>query len=252
MRRLSIFVFSAICALILFTNCFQHVVGSSQVISINKDITGFDKLDLDYGCQATVTYSTEFSVVIRVNENVEPYLRVHKKLYDNSTLQIYIDPTNSYQNVILEADITMPLLVGIELEEGSRADIDGFVSDSDFEAIIAGGSDLIGNITADKGRIEVSTNSTVTLEGQCAGLQLQASGNSSVDLIDFPAIEYYDLLFGARVQLSSNSNVTITTCRGVSCQLSGNSALNFYGSPIIVIQNSNSVILYKGPSDYCD
>jgi hypothetical protein len=113
------------------------IKGSGDVITIEKDFTDFTKVNLATAFDGTVTWDDSFSVVIRIDENLEEYFNIE---VDGNTLKIYLDSGYRYKDVTAEADITLPQLNGLSLSGASRADISGFESDHDFDFNVSGAS----------------------------------------------------------------------------------------------------------------
>ena len=88
------------------------ITGSGKIVTREETFTGFDQLDVGYGFKVDVRQAEDFSVVIRVDDNVEKYLEVAKK---GSTLQIGLKPNVNVTSRTLEAEITMPKLTGLEM-----------------------------------------------------------------------------------------------------------------------------------------
>ncbi len=63
---------------VMVTACSQITTGSGQVVTQEMELTGFDKLDISQGFNVQVDQGDEFSVVIRVDDNLVEYLQVEK------------------------------------------------------------------------------------------------------------------------------------------------------------------------------
>lgn len=246
MKRLSVLVVSVISSYILFTGCYQYIIGSAKTVTVTSDIDDFVKVDLDNMCQATITQGDEFSISITVNENIEPYLNVEKSFSERKSLMIYLDRGYVYENLVLEAEITMPSLTELDMKDAAAADIDGFAAGDDFTALLVDKSVLTGNLIADEANIQALAESKVTLEGRCRYLVLQSFDNSEINLEDFPASGFCNF------QLNGQTEATVTACKGIIGQISGESKLYHYGSPLKIVMNDSSRIVYEGTSAYCN
>jgi hypothetical protein len=180
--RTSVIIF----ATILLMGCAQvTITGSGNVVTQDEAISGFDKVDISQSFKVEITKGDNFRVVIRVDDNLVEYLNIVKQ---GSTLKIGLDPSNSYSivNAIMEAEVTMPELVGLDLSGASVANLSGFESSKSLVVELSGNSDLLGDIQAGDSRFDVSGNSSVTISGSGGDLTVDASGSSDVDLADFP------------------------------------------------------------------
>ena len=83
----------------------DSIEGSGNVITHKKDFTDFSKVSLATALEGTVTRDGNFSVVIRIDDNLEEYLNVEQ---NGDTLKIYLDGKHRYHDINLEANITLP------------------------------------------------------------------------------------------------------------------------------------------------
>ncbi len=213
-----------------------RVTGSGNVVTVREAQTGFDRLDIGHAFRATIDQGDDFSVVIRIDDNLEEQLRVIKRgttleeqlrvMKRGTTLEIGLDParTFSFQNVTLEVDITMPLLVGLDLSGASHATISGFESDRPMEIDVSGASTLRGDLISGNLTMDASGASTVALDGIGGDLALDASGASTVDLEEFAVAD-------AQVGLSGASSATVNVSGILDVEASGASRLEYTGDP---------------------
>ncbi len=202
-------------------NDADTIKGSGDVITIKKDFADFTKVDLANTFDGTVTRDDNFSVVIKIDDNLEKYLNI--KIVDN-TLKIYLDGDHNYRNETSEADITLPLLDGLSLSGASRADVSGFVSDHDLDINISGASRVSGTIVASDADFDISGASRLSLEGSGENVKVKASGASDVDLGDFIAED-------VDISLSGASDGTVNLNGILDADASGASKLRYYGNP---------------------
>ena len=180
--------------------------GSGNVVTKEFDLSGFDKVDVGSAFDVEIRQGGAFSVVVRVDDNIEQYLDVVKQ---GSTLRIGLRPLSpaTLTAVTLEAEVTMPQLTGLELSGASNASVTGFES---TEAL----------------RLDVSGASHATLSGSGGDLILDVSGASSADLVDFPVGD-------ANVEASGASNATVNVSGELNVEASGASHVKYLGSPTL-------------------
>ena len=143
-------------------------------------------------------------MVIRVDDNVEKYLKVNKK---GSTLEIGLDWTLATIRTTLEAEITMPELSGLELSGGCDVSASGFESTKDFDLDVSGGCDL-------------------TLTGSAGDATIEASGGGEADLSGFSVVN-------ANVKASGGSDVTVNASGRLDADASGGAEIYYLGSPTL-------------------
>ena len=211
-------------ATILLMGCAQvRITGSGNVITREEAVTGFDKVDISQSFNVDITQGENYRVVIRVDDNLVEYLNIVKQ---GSTLKIGLDPNRSYTitNATMEAEVTMPELVGLDLSGSSDANISGFDTSNSLTFELSGNSELSGDIQGGDSRIDVSGNSSVRISGSAGDLIVDASGSSDVDLADFPGSD-------GTVDASGSSKVTVNLSGRLDADASGSSDIYYLGDP---------------------
>ncbi len=199
----------------------DSIKGSGDVVSIEKDFTGFSKVDLSNAFKGTITRDDNFSIMIMIDDNLEEYLNVK---VTGDTLKIYLDSDYNYRDETSEADITLPLLDGLYLSGASRSEVSGFMSDHDLDIHLSGASRVSGTIVASDADFDISGASKLELEGGGENLKVKASGASDVDLGDFIAED-------VDINLSGASDGTVNLNGTLDADVSGASKLRYYGNP---------------------
>ncbi len=180
---------------VILVGCGQVTVsGSGNVVTQEMAITGFDKVDISQGFNVDISQGDEFSLVIRIDDNFEEYLQVGK---EGSTLKIGLEQNRIYSDATLQAEITMPELVGLELSGGSRASVSGSGEDVSIDASGWSGADL-ASFTVVHANVDASGGSQVTLNVS-GTLNVDASGGSQVYYLGNPTLGVIDTSGGAQV-----------------------------------------------------
>ena len=201
------------------------ITGSGNLVTRDEAVADFDSLDISFGFNVDVQQGSDFSVVIRVNDNVLDRVQVVKQ---GSTLRIGLERSLTFniRNVTLEADVTMPKLTGLELSGGSHVDLSGFSSAENLSTDLSGGSHLQGAMDAGDVSFEVSGGSHVTLSGSAGNLTVDASGGSHVKLGGMAVAD-------ATVDASGGSHVTVNSSGELDAAASGGSHVSYLGSPTL-------------------
>ena len=208
------------------------ITGSGDVLTQEKDFTGFDKIDASHAFQVDIRQGDDFSVVIRVDDNLVERLEVAKK---GDTLKIGLERGRySFRNATLQAEVTMPALTGMDLSGASHATVAGFNSMNDLIVDLSGASILQGDIIAGDARFDVSGAGKVTLSGSARDVTIDASGASIVDLDDFRATD-------ADVDVSGASSVTIHISGRLDAEASGASHVSYLGNPTLGKSDTSGV-----------
>jgi hypothetical protein len=218
-----------------------QVSGSGNPATKHYDYSGFTGLRVDNAFAATVTRGDAFGVRVTVDDNLVKYLRVELK---GDALHIGLDPSMSYQNTTLKAEVTMPSLQAMEVTGASTADVQGFASQDALDLRlsgagkvnltgmsvgevtidVSGGAHLSGGFQAQELHGEVSGAGRVSLEGSASRAQLEASGAGRLDLVSLT-------LQDADLQLSGGASGTVRVTGTLNVDASGGAHLDYYGSP---------------------
>jgi hypothetical protein len=201
------------------------VAGSGNVVTEEFGLSGFDKVEVSSAFDVEIQQGDAFSVVVRVDDNVQPYLDVVKQ---GSTLRIGLRPLSLGGVTIatLEAEVTLPSLAGLELSGASAVSVTGFESTEALFVEASGASSLGGDIAAGGVRVNVSGASQVKLSGSGEDLVMDVSGGSSVDLGDFPVTD-------ANAEVSGASSATVNVTGTLDAEASGAARLIYLGSPTL-------------------
>jgi hypothetical protein len=195
--------------------------GSGDLITVEKEYSGFDKVKVGYGCKLTLRQSDRYSVIVRVDDNLADRLKIE---LDGSTLLIGMKSGYSYRRLTLEADITMPDIQSLRMSGGSDGTIEGFNSERSLSVDLSGGSELVGEVGAGDFELSISGGSELELHGSADDLSIKGSGGSGFDLSGMNAED-------ATVSLSGGSTATINVNGSISGSLSGGSVVHYLGDP---------------------
>jgi hypothetical protein len=213
-------------ALPLLAACVRvSITGSGNLVTQEETVTGFDKVTASHGFNVDVSQGDTFSVIIRVDDNILEHVDVSKK---GNTLRIGLKRNRNYRlkNATLEAAVSMPTLVELELSGGSHASITGYISTEDFDADLSGGSHLRGDIEAENAEFGLSGGSHLTLSGSAQDLKLDASGGGQIDLGDFSVVD-------ANVEMSGGGWATVNVSSRLDVDASGGSHVQYIGNPTL-------------------
>jgi hypothetical protein len=200
--------------------------GSGDLVTRQEEIAGFERIDASHGFQLNISQGDTFGVTLIVDDNVLDYLRAEKR---GTTLELGLDPDHSYNlsGVTLQAEIKMPVLVGLQTSGGSHTVLTRFNVENRFEAEISGGGSLRGEIDADRMDLELSGGSGVSLQGESRDLKLRCSGGGEVDLSGL-------VVRDADLHLSGGSRARVWVTGQLVTEASGGSAIYYGGEPASV------------------
>jgi hypothetical protein len=208
--------------------------GTGKVVTREEAFTGFDRVEVGNAFKVSITQSSTYSVVVRVDSSFEQRLEVVK---EGNTLRIGLKDEGGGAGIqagTREAEITMPELTGLSLNGSSDGTISGFKSTVALDVGLDGDSSLEGDVEAGDARFEAQGGSRATVSGSGQNLTVVAGGSSTVDLSKFSAVD-------ADVSADGNSKVTVNASGTLDAVANGNSTVTYLGSPTLgTIEESGS------------
>ena len=202
-----------------------RLAGSGNIVSIEQDAADFDRLEIGRAFRVTVSQGDAYSVVIRIDDNLEPYLRVQQQ---GGTLSIGLTDEIGlgFLTATLEADITMPSFVSVEASDASQVTLVDFVLQDEVSLDASGASRFEGDLEAPRLDLTLSGASGADLRGSAQDLRIDASGASTADMSELSATN-------ADVIVSGASNATVDVSGTLEVDASGASHVTYLGSPTL-------------------
>ena len=156
-------------------------------------LTDFDKVEISNGFHVDISVGGEYSVVLKVAEDVLGDIEAVK---EGDTLKIRIRPFHAIgRGASLKAEVTMPALTGLTLQNGSHVTASGSGGDVTFN--ISGGSHAnLDNFTVENADLTASGGSHVTMNVS-GRLDVEVKGGSHVRYHGEPQIGDIDLSSGS-------------------------------------------------------
>ena len=261
------FILSAIFVLGLFlTSCEQQIfTPSGNITTIEKDITGFDALDVSHDFKVFVQFSdSEESVRIEADDNFAEYIIVEKI---GSTLHISLKHIQNIRGKrTLNAYITTATLNEIEATGDSQVTLENELKTEQLKIDLRGDSQLQGPITANRLQVGIGGDSKMTLDNMMKGesvvltvkgdskfegafdvasIDALLTGDSEIDLTgqadeaiieargDSKVKSYNFAIKSLDINLASDSDAYLTVTEEMSVKASGDSVMNYKGNPTI-------------------
>jgi hypothetical protein len=187
------------------------------------ELAGFDEIQISSGFDAEIRQDDRFSVLVRIEDGLVPYLRVQKV---GRTLWVGLHPGArlALAGRRPRVEITLPRLRLLSLSGAARATLGDFRFDRVIEVKLSGASDLKGRIQAQELELDISGASRLELSGSAADVQIEASGASEADLEGLA-------VRSARVELSGASHALVKLEGRLDLRASGASRLLYAGRP---------------------
>ena len=160
------------------------------------DLKDFDVVEIGSAFRFDISRSDSYKVEVTANENAFKHIRVDTA---GKTLRVGTDWVPlSFGNRPLEAKITMPELVRLDVSGASRGIAKGFVSDNqttthvsgastleiemeakEFSGTLSGSSEVNATVRSSASRFDLSGASRIRLDSQTGDFRFKASGAST-------------------------------------------------------------------------
>jgi hypothetical protein len=222
---------SLLTAGILLSGCFpfDHIItGSGECVSANKNISGFKSISVHDGCHAEIIKGDSYSVSIYTDENIQTYVETWK---DGTTLNIGLEPANSYHPTQFKAYIICPDIAGLSGSGGSSLKYSGAGKLPKQTISLSGGSTCTVAIDADTINASLSGGSDCTITGTASYFKIAGSGGSECGARNLNVLYCQSNLSGGSKAVA----IVNTELRG---ELSGGSEFFYFGTPAVKVNTS--------------
>jgi hypothetical protein len=219
-----LFVCLSLAGLLALVGCNAAMVtGSGNVITREFDFSDFDEVEIGHAFQGTVTQGDDYRVVVRIDDNLEEYLRAEQ---NGNRVSIGFENMIGITRATMEYEVVMPSLTALHASGATEARVSGFSSADAFTAEASGASRIEGDITTGDLTANASGASTITLNGSGGNVQADASGASTVNLEAFTTAD-------ANANASGASTITVNTTGRLDAEASGASNVYYVGQPTL-------------------
>jgi len=217
----------AVLASFLLSGCALFSIrGSGNSVETRYVLDDFTSVSAGYTCDLTVMKGDEFSISVKCDDNIVPYLDTY---INGNILNISLQAGYSYSNIEFEATVVMPELKYLTISGASSGSISGFENTGDFTVVVSGASEAdINFITSEDINCEVSGASDLDISSINANgdITLSCSGASKADLRNVYANN-------ANVSISGASTGYIDSNGSLNGSISGASTLYYTGNPVL-------------------
>jgi hypothetical protein len=225
MKRFIPVLCAAAVALLVGCDFFPLVQGSGYLTTSSYGFSGFSTISASQTCKVHVVPDTTYSVRVTCDDNLLPYLEVRNN--GAGSVQIGLASGNNYHGITFNAEVHLPVLVGLDLSGASEARAEpGFSSTQPLEVIVSGASLVdIKGLTCSAVNADVSGASSLAVSGTAASQTLSVSGASTANLLACAATRTTAAVSGASEAWVNASEITVSA--------SGASTLYYLGNPLI-------------------
>jgi hypothetical protein len=220
--------------IIMLTGCIDYkeqdnsedkIIGSGVITAVQRNFKDFTMLNLYSVFEATIIKSDNYSIVLKIDDNIEEYLIVEKI---DDTLKIELQPNKTYYNITKEATIGIPDIEALTIDGVTKANLSGFNLSHEVKFDINGASVLTGNLNTGHLHLILDGASTITLSGKGTTADIFMHGTSTADLGDFK-------INRASVNIDDICTAILNVNGTINGSIKDFSTLNYFGNPILDI-----------------
>jgi hypothetical protein len=196
----------------------HHVDGSGKIISEDRDVPSFTKIEVSMGVDVTVNVGKTQKVTLAFDDNLIDLIKTRVR---GGTLEIYSRESFSSDSDC-RIEITVPELDGFDLSGSGNIEIHNLAG-KEFSLDLSGSGDII-------------------LDGKTSELDISLSGSGNVDARDLTADE-------ASVDVAGSGNVSVRVLKELDASVAGSGDIEYYGNPEDVntdVAGSGSIRRRKG------
>lgn len=215
----------------------DHINGSGAIVTEEREVSGFNKVDLKSIGDLTIVVGDEEALTITADDNLMQYITTD---VFNETLEIgmkpnvSVDPSKSIKYQLTVKDLSSVVLSGfgnINAEE---------LSGEDIEIKLAGSGDIaLGELRSENALLKISGFGDITVENMVVDqptFEITGSGDVEVDQIQAVMVS---------LKISGFGNATLTgTAPTQEIEILGSG--NYYGSDL---ESENAEIKITGFGD---
>jgi hypothetical protein len=207
-------------------------LGSHNIISENRNVSGFDHLELSGGGDVTIIQDGTEALTVETDDNVMQYVTSRVL---GGTLSIKLDFPQLRSVIPSRLSLTLHVkdLSGISTSGSWKVMAASFKSATLDIATSGSGKVTIYNLIADKLTVDISGSGAMDLAGQVNSQEVTISGSGIYQASDLQTRD-------TRVEVSGSGNVTTWSTGNLEASLSGMGTISYYGSPNVTYNESGA------------
>lgn len=174
----------AACIALLFNSCGydlnfgKSITGSGNVVSKERNVTEFTKIEVANGLECEVTQADKINVTVEADDNLQDGITTK---VENGTLKI-ASIYNNYKNVTAKkVKVQLPTIASLETTSGSSLMTINTLKGTNIALKTSSGSELQADIEADKVTLESTSGSSLIVSGKALEVTTSSSSGSSIE-----------------------------------------------------------------------
>jgi hypothetical protein len=214
----------AMLALTVCSSCrrFRCIKGTGSVRTETRKLGNFTKIDIAGGYKVTLKQDSSGSVAITTDDNLISHIET---TVEGSTLNIHV---KGHRSICASGETT--IVIGVKniekISASGTVDVTsvGRLNTKDLDFDLSGSTTINLDINAGKVHTDASGSTEIYLKGQATSHDMDLSGLSKVEALDFVVGKY-------KVGTSGASNCKINVLNELEVHTSGASEIEYRGNP---------------------
>lgn len=207
----------------------ETINGSGKVISKERKVSPFTKIEVKKGLECIVTQGNSCKVVVEADDNLQDGIIT---TVENGTLTITSE-YSSYINVTKKIHVTLPTIAVLEATSGSELKTDGLIKSNNIHLKSSSGSDVYANVESETIQLESTSGSDLTIEGKAIELTTASSSGSHIDAEKL-------LANNVTSQSTSGSDTDVHPIVSLKAKASSGSSITYHATPKKIAKEESS------------
>lgn len=230
-KKRSVYVPFVFIVIMTITACMGVVRGSGNLITENRQVSGFDRIELGGSGELIITQDGSESVRVETDDNVMQYIEVR---VENGTLKLgFRNNVNIISTTRLVFSVSVDDLVGVQISGSGSADGDQLETDRLDLSVSGSGNIQFAELQAVEVNANISGSGLMNLAGAVASQAVDISGSGSYMAGDLCSESI-------KISVSGSGNATVCATGTLDADISGSGAVNYYGMPAVNSSTSGS------------
>lgn len=219
---------------LLFSSCNmtfdgKSIKGSGNVVSKDRNLKDFTKIEVAKGIECVVTQGNDFKVTVEADDNLQNAILT---TVENGTLKITSE-YNNYHNVTKKVYVQLPAIDVLETTGGSELKTNGTIKSNNLLLKSSSGSELYANVASEKVALESTSGSDLKVEGKAIDVTTASSSGSHIDAEKLLANNIVS-------QSTSGSDTDIHPLLSLKAKASSGSSIDYHSNPKQISKEESS------------
>jgi len=206
------------------------ISGSGNVVTEERDISGFEGVHVSSGIDVYLTEDDRFSVVVEADDNLHDVIETYVK---GNLLVVGTDNVNIRNAKSKKVHVSLPELSTLKISSAGDCDGQNMFHCRDLRLDVSSAGDLSLELTADKVDLDISSSGDVRLAGEVGEFRASLSSAGELDAFDLVAGK-------VDVDVSSAGDARVHATDEISMKASSAGDIHYKGDARVVHSSTSS------------